>query len=166
MKFVVFDRDRTLTHDAGYTHLAEDLRWMPGVLDLLLELENCGIPAFVATNQSGVARGYYSIEQMSQFNALLVQQARDHGGSIRAIAVCPHLDGGTVVAYAGTCRCRKPETGLLDVLGARYDLNWEHGLVVGDKDSDLEAARRVGAFAIDARHQNWVQETFHWAGCA
>lgn len=161
-KFVVFDRDGTLTQDDGYTYRTQDLAWMPGALDLLANLGEAGVPTFIATNQSGIARGYYSIEQMNEFHSLLVSEARAHGGNICAIAVCPHLAAGTVAEYTGACACRKPEAGLLVCLAERYGLTWAHGLVVGDKSSDREAARRVGAATVDATRPDWVDATIGW----
>lgn len=161
-RFVVFDRDQTLIHDSGYTFRPEDLRWMPHAIDLLRALYDTGVAVFIATNQSGVARGLFSIQQMVVFHHALVAEAAAQGGSIDAIAVCPHHEQGSVSPFSGHCDCRKPRPGLLRALQDRYELSWCSGVVIGDKDSDLEAAKCVGAASIDARTPRWDRRVLQW----
>ena len=140
-KMVIFDRDGTIIIDHGYTHKVTDLEWMNGAIELLRVLNQMGIYVVVATNQSGIGRGYYSQEDVGLFHSQMSIEVKANGGKIDTFYVCPHspdLNGFP------TCRCRKPNPGML--LSAMHDFNVapEECIFVGNSESDLEAAKKSG----------------------
>lgn len=148
MKLVVLDRDGTINFDSPeYIRSAAALEPIPGSLDAIARLNRAGFTVAVATNQSGLARGYFdhaSLDAMhDKLNALLAPL----GGRIDRFEVCPHHpDYG--------CNCRKPRPGLLDALARHYKVSMEGVPVIGDSRRDLEAARAVGARPILVRTGN------------
>lgn len=141
---VIFDRDGVLIHDCGYPHLPEHLRWTDGARPLIAQLNHAGVKVLVASNQSGVARGYFRESDVQAFHALMQAQLAGAGARLDDIAYCPHLPDAPVAAYARTCTCRKPAPGLLLTLLERHEIAASHALMVGDKPSDLEAAAAAG----------------------
>ena len=137
--FVVFDRDGTLTVDDGYTHKVADFQWNPEILPLLSLISERRIPVAIATNQSGVARGFFSLEQVDQFHRHLVDRAADLGVQVVVIATCPHP-----AADPPYCECRKPLPGLVKAVVERMGVSPANGFMVGDRSSDLEAGRLTG----------------------
>ncbi len=139
-KLVIFDRDGTIIVDHGYTHKVKDLRWMKGALQMLQELNQIGMPVVVATNQSGIGRGYYSQEDVNIFHAQMSLDVRLNGGKIDAFYVCPHspdLNG------LPACTCRKPNPGLLIQAMIDFNVLSEECVFVGNSNSDLEAAKKL-----------------------
>lgn len=158
MKLVILDRDGTINFDSPeYVRSAAALEPIPGSLDAIARLTRAGWTVAVATNQSGLARGYFdhaSLDAMhDKLNALLAPL----GGRIDRFEVCPHHpDYG--------CACRKPRPGLLDALGRHYKVSLEGVPVVGDSRRDLEAARAVGARPILVRTGNGADAAIALAG--
>lgn len=165
-RFVIFDRDETLIRDLGYTHRIEDLQWRPGALRLLRDLTLRGVLCLIATNQSGLARGYFSREQQLAFNGALIADARAAGAQIAAICSCPHLLEAVVPEYDVDCECRKPLPGLFLELKQTFHLVLDRGIAVGDKESDWEAARAAGIESVDARPDVglWRHQVLDWCG--
>jgi D-glycero-D-manno-heptose 1,7-bisphosphate phosphatase len=132
---VFLDRDGTLVRDAGYTYRVEDYELLPGVVEGLRALGKAGFRLAIVTNQSGIARGHFSEAEFQAFQWHLVDDLARAGVEIARTYHCPHLpDAG--------CDCRKPEPGLLfrarHELGADLARSW----VIGDRESDIELARR------------------------
>lgn len=162
--FVIFDRDNTLIQDEGYTHAPADLRWRQGALELLAQLNESQVACFIATNQSGLARGIFTREQLLEFHTALVTSVEAAGGCIRAICTCPHMDDGAVPEFSVACGCRKPRPGLFLTLLREFGLDPRRGVSVGDKASDWEAAKMAGLPAIDSRPpiDRWSNSIFEW----
>ncbi len=142
------DRDGTLTEEVGYVNHPRRLRLLPRSAEAVRRLNRAGVAAVVATNQSGIARGYFSDEVLQAVNDEMVRQLKQAGAYLDGIYVCPHHPGEGEPPWRADCDCRKPRPGLL--LRAAADLGLDLGAsgVVGDKPSDLVAARAVGARAI------------------
>ncbi len=146
--FVVFDRDGTLTVDNGYTHDVRDFQWNPEILPTLSLISGRGIPVAIATNQSGVARGFFSLGQVDIFHQHLVDRARDLGIQVVLAATCPHA-----ATNPPECLCRKPLPGLVRGIVEVMQVPPAHGFMIGDKVSDLEAGNSAGLssyFVADA----------------
>lgn len=143
-KAVFFDRDGVLNKDVGYLHRVEDLEWIPGAKELVASLCKKGVRLFVVTNQSGVARGYFSEEDVQKLHAFMNAELKKFGGNIAEFFYCPHLKGAVVAAYDRDCDCRKPKPGM--ILGAmkKYALAPEDCLLIGDSPRDIEAAEAAG----------------------
>jgi D-glycero-D-manno-heptose 1,7-bisphosphate phosphatase len=141
---VFFDRDGVLNLDTGYVHKPEDLRWIDGAVEAVRLANGSGRYVFVATNQSGVARGYYTEEDVRAFHAAMQAQLRAAGAHIDEFVYCPHHADGIVPAFAIACDCRKPAPGMLRGLLARWPVDPGRSLLIGDSARDAAAAAACG----------------------
>lgn len=138
------DRDGTLNADSGYTHKIEDLAWLPGSREAIKLANDAGCFVFVVTNQSGVARGYYSENAVKEFHHAMQADLFQMGAHIDAFKWCPHHGDASVEAYRSSCLCRKPAPGMITDLLREWPVDMPNSLLVGDSESDLEAARAAG----------------------
>jgi D-glycero-D-manno-heptose 1,7-bisphosphate phosphatase len=141
---VFFDRDGTLTVDSGYPHRPQDLVFIPGAVEAVKRVNDLGFHAFLVTNQSGVARGYFTEHDVHVFHDHLQQALQAAGARLDDIRYCPYLEGATVPAYARRSDWRKPEPGMLLDLMRTWPVAAAQSLVVGDKDIDMQAAQAAG----------------------
>jgi len=116
LSLVIFDRDGTLIEDTGFPIDPGKIRWQKGALEVIAWLRSQGVIVTVATNQSGVARGYFTLGQVHVFHAAMDATIQAEGGLVDAYAICPHLVDGVVAEYAIDCDCRKPKPGLINQL--------------------------------------------------
>ena len=98
-KAVFFDRDGVLNEDDGYVHQMRKLRWVKGAREIVAELTKAGFLLFVVTNQSGVARGYFTEETVRQLHREMNEEFQKWGGHITEFFYCPHLPGAPLPAY-------------------------------------------------------------------
>ena len=145
---VFIDRDGTLTEEVGYVNHPRRLRLLPRSAEAIRRLNAAGIAAVVVTNQAGVARGYFSEEVLAAVNAALVAQLKEAGAHLDGIYVCIHHPTEGASPYRAVCECRKPKPGLLLHAAADHGLDLSRSTLVGDKASDLVAARAVGARSV------------------
>jgi len=145
---VFIDRDGTLTEEVGYVNHPRRLRLLPRSAEAIRRLNGAGIVAVVVTNQAGVARGYFSEEVLAAVNAALVAQLKEEGAHLAGIYVCLHHPTEGAAPYRTVCECRKPKPGLLLRAAADHGLDLSRSTLVGDKASDLVAARAVGARSV------------------
>ncbi len=145
---VFIDRDGTLTEEVGYVNHPRRLRLLPRSAEAIRCLNAAGIAAVVVTNQAGVARGYFSEEVLGAVNAALVAQLKEAGAQLDGIYVCIHHPTEGAAPYRAVCECRKPKPGLLLRAAAEHGLDLSRSTLVGDKASDLVAARAVGARSV------------------
>ncbi len=135
------DRDGVLNVDRGYTFRPEDLKMMPTAAAAVRLLNDAGYYVIVATNQSGVARGFYSEAAVELFNTHLQEALLGDGARIDAFYYCPHHPNGAVKELAIQCRCRKPQPGMLEQAARDWPIDVARSFLIGDKDDDLAAAR-------------------------
>ncbi len=145
---VFIDRDGTLTEEVGYVNHPSRLRLLPRSAEAVRRLNAAGIAAVVATNQAGVARGYFSEEVLHVVNAALVAQLKDEGAHLDGVYVCMHHPAEGAPPYRRDCDCRKPKPGMLVRAAAELDLDLGRSVLVGDKPSDFVTARAVGARGV------------------
>ena len=145
---VFLDRDGTLHRDAVYMIRFEDFEPLPGVEEALRILRAKGYRLFGVTNQSGVARGMFTLEAVRALNDRIRGYFREHGAEIEEIAVCPHHPEGAVAEYARDCECRKPKPGMLLDLAARHGLDLARSHMVGDMPRDAQAGLAAGVSAV------------------
>lgn len=145
---VFIDRDGTLTEEVGYVNHPSRLRLLPRTAEAIRRLNVAGVAAVVVTNQAGIARGYFSDDVLRATNETLVAQLKDAGAHLDGIYVCPHHPTEGVPPYRAQCDCRKPAPGLLRRAATDLDLDLAASTMVGDKASDLVAARTVGARGV------------------
>ncbi|MFJ6025523.1 D-glycero-alpha-D-manno-heptose-1,7-bisphosphate 7-phosphatase [Brevundimonas sp. NPDC092305] len=139
------DRDGVLIEDVGYPHREDQLRLMPGAVEAVRRLNALGYLCIIVTNQSGVARGYFTEERMHAFNALLVERLTEAGARIEAVYACPFHADAVIDEYRHPDHPdRKPNPGMLLRAIADHGIDPARSLMIGDQPSDTEAARRAG----------------------
>jgi D-glycero-D-manno-heptose 1,7-bisphosphate phosphatase len=138
------DRDGVLNVDTAYLYRPEDFSWIEGAIDAVKALNTAGYLVIVATNQSAVARGLYDEPAVDALHAWMQQELARHGACIDAFYYCPHHPEGTIARYACDCNSRKPGPGMLLRAMRELPVRKEGSFVVGDKETDIEAARRAG----------------------
>jgi D,D-heptose 1,7-bisphosphate phosphatase len=141
---VFFDRDGTINADAGYTYRPADLTFLPGAAAAVKRVNDLGYFAFLVTNQSGVARGYFTEADVEAFHAEMQRRLREAGAHFDDIRYCPHHPDGTVAPYNRVSDWRKPAPGMLLDLMRAWPVERQTSLVIGDKDIDVQAATAAG----------------------
>jgi len=134
MKLIILDRDGVINQDSlHYIKSPDELIMLSGSGEAIAKLTAAGYTIAVATNQSGIARGLYTEEQLAKINQKIVDSVKSFGGNIDYIIHCPHMpDVG--------CSCRKPNPGMLEVIAKRYNCSLQSVPFIGDRISDIEAA--------------------------
>ena len=141
---VFLDRDGTLSEEIGYVNHPARFVVYPWAAAAVRLLNQAGFATVVLTNQSGVARGYFSEELVGLVHQKLREEITRGGGRLDAIYYCPHHPEGRVEAYRQHCRCRKPDTGMIERAAAELELDLSRSFVVGDRYLEVEMARRAG----------------------
>jgi D,D-heptose 1,7-bisphosphate phosphatase len=148
-KAVFLDRDGVITEDPPhYAHRLDQLSIIPGSAQAIQLLNANNFLVIVISNQSGVARGYYSEDNVKIFNDAMESLLAKEGAHIDAIYYCPHHPDAIIERYKINCDCRKPKPGMLIKGGKNYDIDFKSSFIVGDKWSDVEAGRSVGCKTI------------------
>ncbi|WP_297598503.1 D-glycero-beta-D-manno-heptose 1,7-bisphosphate 7-phosphatase [uncultured Cetobacterium sp.] len=149
MKKIVFlDRDGTINVEKSYLHRWEDFEFEKNVIDGLKAIKELGYEFIVVTNQSGIARGYYTEEDLIKLNASMVKELNNHGIDILECYYCPHHIEKGIGIYKKECECRKPNPGMLKDAIKKYDIDIDSSFMIGDKGSDLEAGENAGVQSI------------------
>ena len=138
---VFIDRDGTINEETGYVDSLAKFRLLPGVNEALRRLNESGIPAIVITNQSGVGRGYFSMDFLDTLHNRMMMEFTEQGCRLDGIYICPHHPDEN-------CACRKPKPGMLLSAAKENEIILHASYVVGDKMRDIELAHRVGAKGI------------------
>lgn len=145
LKLVILDRDGVINADRDdYVKSLDEWQPLPGAIRALAELSKAGFTLVVATNQSGLARGLFDLDDLEAMHAKLAQLVEAEGGSIAAVFYCPHgPDDG--------CNCRKPKAGLIDAIEAEFDTSADGVPLIGDSLRDLQAGLGKGCQPILVR---------------
>jgi len=145
---VFLDRDGTLIRDVNYLCHVEQIEVLPGVAPALRLLRERGFKLVMVTNQSVVGRGRLTELGLREIHAVLAEKLAQDGATMDAIYYCPHHPTEGVGRYRIACKCRKPQTGMIDRATRELGLDPSVSYVVGDQAIDLELARRAGATGI------------------
>ncbi len=145
---VFFDRDGTLTEEVGYVNHPDRLALIPGAAEAIALLNRAGVPAILATNQAGVARGYFTEDMVLRVLQRLEDLLARLGAHLDALYYCPHHPSVGPDPYRRTCDCRKPKPGMLLRGAEAFGLDLARCYVVGDKISDVSFARSAGARGV------------------
>jgi D-glycero-D-manno-heptose 1,7-bisphosphate phosphatase len=138
------DRDGIINHDDGYVGTRERFRWIPGAAAGIRALNEAGYFVFIASNQSGVARGLFSEDDLIALHAWMVRELAAQGARIDDTRYCPFHPEGKITAYCWDSDLRKPHPGmLLDLIG-NWPIERNRSFVIGDKEIDMQAARAAG----------------------
>jgi D-glycero-D-manno-heptose 1,7-bisphosphate phosphatase len=134
---IILDRDGVINYDSPHYIKSPD-EWIPipGSLMAIADLNRAGYRVIIATNQSGVARGLYTLETLSQIHEKLIRELAAVGGYIEEIFFCPHLP-------SENCDCRKPKTGMFKQIQKKYLADLSHTFFIGDSLTDMQAAIAV-----------------------
>ncbi|KAF1056840.1 MAG: D-glycero-beta-D-manno-heptose-1,7-bisphosphate 7-phosphatase [Pseudomonas delhiensis] len=137
MKLLILDRDGVINQDSdAYIKTLDEWIPLPGAIEAIAQLSQAGWTVAVATNQSGIARGYYDLEVLEAMHASLRERVAEQGGELGLVVYCPHgPDEG--------CDCRKPKPGMLRQIAEHYGVSLAGVWFVGDSWGDLDAALAV-----------------------
>lgn len=141
---VFFDRDGVLNEDDGYAFDPGKIRWVKGAQRAVKAVNDAGYFAFVVTNQSGIARGFYEERHVRNLHEWMSRDLANIGAHIDAFEFCPHHPDGLIARYRVLCSCRKPQPGMIKALLDRYPVDIDASFMIGDKPSDLAAAQAAG----------------------
>jgi len=151
MKRAVFiDRDGTINEEKEYLFRTDDFVFIPGAPQAIRLLNEAGFLVIVVTNQSGVARGYYTEEDVHLLHRHIASHLERHGARVDAWFYCPHHPAGRG-SYALPCRCRKPLPGMLMEAAGRFGIDLETSVMIGDKLVDVQAGIAAGCRSILVR---------------
>jgi D-glycero-D-manno-heptose 1,7-bisphosphate phosphatase len=145
---VFLDRDGTINVEKEYLSRPEDFEFLPGVPEALKRLKDAGFFLIVVTNQSGVARGYFTLAEVEALHRCIQKRLRAFGTEIDGFFVCPHHPDLGVGEYRKRCACRKGEPGLLLQAAVDFGIDLSRSYMIGDKPADMEAGTRAGCRPI------------------
>ncbi len=134
MKLIILDRDGVINQDRDdYVKSADECIPIEGSIDAIVRLNKAGFTVVIATNQAGLARGKFELEDLEAMHAKITKLVEEKGGEIGAIFYCPHHPDDN-------CKCRKPKPGMLDAIEAEFNTSVESSYFIGDSLRDLQAA--------------------------
>lgn len=143
-RFAILDRDGTVIVERNYLSDPAQVELIPGAAQGLRELRELGFGLLVVTNQSGIGRGYFNETRLAEVHQKLRELLAGEGIGLDGIYYCPHVP-------EDDCRCRKPETRLLEIAAADHSFDPGQSFVIGDKPCDVELGRNIGAPTILVR---------------
>ncbi len=156
-KAVFLDRDGVINIEKEYLHKKEDFEFLPGVLETCRRLKEAGYLLVVITNQSGIARGYYTDEDFATLTVWMKKEFVKGGAPLDGVYYCPHHP-----EHSGMCECRKPAPGMICQAVEELDVDVALSLLAGDKESDVEAGINAGIlknFLLKTGHEVDVSQT-------
>jgi D,D-heptose 1,7-bisphosphate phosphatase len=145
---VLLDRDGTIIIDHGYVGSVDRVEFIEGSPGAIAAFNRASIPVAVVTNQAGVARGRYGIDDVAQVHQYIAERLAEYGAHIDLFLFCPYHPAGIIEAYARASEARKPGPGMAMAAAAALDLDLAASWVVGDRPEDVGLAEAVGASAI------------------
>jgi histidinol-phosphate phosphatase family protein len=145
---ILLDRDGTIIVDHGYVGSVDRVDFIAGAPDAIARFNEAGIPVAVVTNQAGVARGLYGIDDVGYVHRHIETHLASHGAHIDLFLFCPYHPAGIVEAFARASEDRKPRPGMANAAASALDLDLTASWVVGDRHEDVGLAKAVGASAV------------------
>lgn len=147
-KVIFLDRDGTINEEVNYLYKPEDMHLLPGVPEAIRLLKEDGFKIVVITNQAGIARGYYSCEDVERLHEYLNSMLEPVGAKIDRFYYCPHHPVHGIGIYKKECTCRKPGIGMFEMAEKEFPIDKNHSYMIGDKLLDVEAGRNYGIKGI------------------
>ena len=138
-KALFLDRDGVLNQEKNYVFRISDFEFNKNIFQLCSYFSELDYKIIIVTNQAGIARGYYSIDDFNKLTTWMLQQFKKNSIIIDDIYYCPHHP-----KFTGICNCRKPEPGLILEAKNKHNLNLYKSILIGDKQSDIQAGRNAG----------------------
>jgi D-glycero-D-manno-heptose 1,7-bisphosphate phosphatase len=148
---VFLDRDGTINEEVGYLSDIAELRFIPGVVRAITDLNKAGFKLIVVTNQAGVAKAFYSESALQALHTEMAKRLAEQGAYIDAFYYCPHHPVAVVDQYRQDCHCRKPMPGMLLTAAERHGIDLARSYMIGDKQSDMQAGSLAGCTTILVR---------------
>lgn len=145
---ILLDRDGTIIVDHGYVGSVDRVEFIDGVAEAIAGFNQAGVPVAVLTNQAGVARGLYGLDDVARVHRYIAEYLGEHGARIDLFLYCPYHPAGVVEAFARTSEDRKPRPGMAKAAQAALNLDLTASWVVGDRPEDIGLAEAIGASAI------------------
>ncbi|MDO4691177.1 MAG: D-glycero-beta-D-manno-heptose 1,7-bisphosphate 7-phosphatase [Fusobacterium sp.] len=143
-KAIFLDRDGTINVEKNYLYKVEDLEFEKGAIDALKTFKKLGYILIVITNQSGIARNYFSEEDLYKFNEAMNSVLKENESEISKFYFCPHHPKEGIGIYKKECKCRKPNNALIEQAIKEYEIDRAESYMIGDKVSDIEAGAKSG----------------------
>lgn len=140
-KAIFLDRDGTINVEKHYLYKIEDFEFLPRAIDGLKKLQDAKYKLIIITNQSGIARGYYTEEDFLQLNGWMIRYLIERGIRIEKVYYCPHLPNAKVDKYRKICTCRKPELDLYKQAVKEFDIDLSTSYAIGDKVRDCSICK-------------------------
>lgn len=164
IKSVFLDRDGVINRDHGYVGSLDRLELFEDTAHALASLKKHHYKLFVITNQSGIARGLFTLENAKQVNTEINRRlAQEAGIEIDGFYICPHHPDAKGSQFATVCSCRKPNTGLIEQAIADHpQIDREQSFLIGDKSSDIECGLRAGLRTIQILHGQYEEDDRAW----
>jgi D,D-heptose 1,7-bisphosphate phosphatase len=156
---VFLDKDGTIIDDLPYNVDPRRIVLLPGTEQGLQLLHKAGFKLFVITNQSGIARGYFTEQDLAGVERHLREVMEGFGVPLSGFYYCPHLPEGRIASYAVRCACRKPEPGLIFRAAREHSLDVRNSWFVGDILNDVEAGRMAGCRTVlinNGKETEWI----------
>lgn len=141
---IFLDRDGVINYDHEYTYQIKDFAFIPDVFKVCRQFIQLGYQLIIITNQSGIARGYYSENDFKKLNHWMLEQFKNNGIKIKAVYYCPHHPVYGLGEYKIECNCRKPKPGMLVRAAQEYQINLSQSILIGDNLSDIKAGKSAG----------------------
>lgn len=140
-KAVFLDRDGVINLDKDYVYRWEDFEFLPGAVEAMRRFSSAGYALIIVSNQSGIARGYYTESQYQELTSKMKNYLAQRHAHLTGVYHCPHFIEGVIKELSIACECRKPAPGMLLQAMRDHDLDMAQSVLVGDKISDIEAAK-------------------------
>lgn len=142
-KAVFLDRDGTINIEKHYLHKIEEFEFLPGVIEGLKILQSAGYLLIIVTNQSGIARGFFTEAEFKVLNSWMLQTLEEAGIYIDKVYFCPHLPDACIEQYRKVCTCRKPSLGMYKKAIEEFDLDISKCWAIGDKIRDCAVCEKM-----------------------
>lgn len=149
---ILLDRDGTIIVDHGYVGSVDRVEFITGAADAIARFNRAGIPVAVVTNQAGVARGFYGLDDVARVHRYIAERLAEDGAYVDLFAYCPYHPAGVVEAFTRTSEDRKPGPGMAKAAQAALNLDLTASWVVGDRHEDIGLAEAIGASAVYVGH--------------
>jgi D-glycero-D-manno-heptose 1,7-bisphosphate phosphatase len=143
-KAAFFDRDGVINIDRGYVGNWSEFEFVNGIFDVLKYVAASNFLIFIVTNQSGIARGYYSELDFHDVTGKMLDELKVNNISVEKVYFCPHHEDFGNKVYKKNCSCRKPNPGMINKAALDFDLDLDRSILIGDKVSDISAANAAG----------------------
>jgi D-glycero-D-manno-heptose 1,7-bisphosphate phosphatase len=138
-KALFLDRDGVINVEKDYLYKKEDFEFIDGIFELCKYYQDLGFIIIVVTNQSGIARGYYTKDDFNTLTSWMLDEFSKNAIKVQKVYYCPHHPN-----ISGECSCRKPKPGMLMDAAKEFDIDLKNSILIGDKDRDIKAGLNAG----------------------